>query len=172
MTAATLPRTARISRYVDWLAAERGLRFDATTHAGYDALWRWSCDDLAAFWGSLWDYFGIESPTPYETVLVAPTMPGARWFPGAQLNYARHVLAHADAADAAGHPALVFQNEALLADGQVQTLSWPELRAQVAALAAELKRLGVAPGDRVVAFLPNIPQTIVAFLAVASLGAI
>ena len=161
-----------ILRYTRWLAAERGLHFDSTTHEGYDALWRWSVTDLRAFWGSIWAFSGLQSPTPFETELVDAVMPGARWFPGAQVNYAQHVFSHADAAHAAGHPAIVFQNEAMQARGELQQLAWPELRRQVAALAAALQRMGVQPGDRVAAFLPNIPQTAVAFLAVASLGAI
>lgn len=161
-----------ITRYTDWLARERGLRFDAGSVEGYDALWRWSVTDLRAFWGSIWDYFGVQSPTPYETVLADETMPGARWFPGAQVNYAQHLFSHADAAHAAGHPAILFQNEAMRARGELQTIAWPELRRQVASLAAAMRSLGVQRGDRVVAFLPNIPQTAVAFLACASLGAV
>ena len=99
-------------------------------------------------------------------------MPGARWFPGAQVNYAKHLFGHADAAHAAGHPAIVFANEAMLERGELAQISWPELRRQVASLADALKQMGVQPGDRVCAFLPNIPQTAVAFLACASLGAI
>ena len=162
----------QITRYTDWLARERGLVFDATTHAGYDALWRWSTTELGAFWHSVWRYFGVQSPTPFETVLADAAMPGARWFPGAQVNYAQHLFSHADAAHAAGHPAIVWQNEAMRARGEMTEIAWPELRRQVAALAATLKRLGVRPGDRVAAFLPNIPATIVAFLASASVGAI
>ena len=164
--------TPHITRYTDWLARERGLQFDPTTTAGYDALWRWSVTDLRGFWGSIWDHFGMQSPTPYSTVLEAETMPGARWFVGAQVNYAQHLFSHADAAHAAGHPAIVFQNEAMRARGELQEIAWPELRRQVASLAARLQALGVQRGDRVGAFLPNIPQTIVAFLACASLGAI
>ena len=171
MTTPTLPEP-QILRYTRWLARERGLNFEPTTHAGYDALWRWSVDDLPGFWKSIWDYFGVESPTPFASVLAEPTMPGARWFAGAHVNYARHLFRHADAAHAAGHPAIVFQNEALRARGETVELSWPELRRQVGALATALKGMGVVPGDRVVAFLPNIPQAIVAFLATASLGAI
>ena len=167
----TLPQP-HITRYTDWLAQSRGLHFDATSYEGYDALWRWSVEDLRAFWGSIWDYFEIESPTPYESVLAEEAMPGARWFPGAQVNYARQVFRHADAAHAAGHPAIVFQNEAMQERGALSEISWPELRRQVASLGAELKRMGVQPGDRVCAFMPNIPEAIVAFLAVASLGGV
>jgi acetoacetyl-CoA synthetase len=162
----------QITRYTRWLAKERGLHFDATTTEGYDAMWRWSVNDLDAFWSSVWDYFDLQSPTPRSTVLVEDKMPGAQWFPGAQLNYVQQVFRHADAAHAAGHPAIVFQNERLRERGELQELSWPELRRQVASLAAHLQKLGVGAGDRVVAFLPNTPQTAVAFLAVASLGAI
>jgi acetoacetyl-CoA synthetase len=163
----------QIDRYLRFLRDTRGLAFDVRTTEGYDKLWRWSVNDLRAFWGSIWDCFGIQSPTPYETVLVDETkMPGATWFPGAQVNYTRQVLSHADAAHAAGHPAILFQNEALYERGEVQRIEWPELRERVAALASALARMGVQPGDRVCAFLPNVPQTIVAFLAVASLGAI
>ncbi len=161
-----------IARYTEWLARERGLHFDATTTAGYDALWRWSVDDLSGFWGSIWAYFKLQSPTPHGRVLEAEVMPGARWFSGAQVNYAQHLFSHADAAHAAGHPAIVFQNEAMQARGELQQTAWPELRRQVASLASEFARLGVQPGDRVAAFMPNIPQTVVAFLACASVGAI
>jgi acetoacetyl-CoA synthetase len=161
-----------ITRYTDWLGRERNLPFDAGTAQGYDALWRWSVCDLRAFWGSVWAYFGVESPTPFSTVLENAVMPGARWFPGAQVNYARHLFSHADAAHAAGHPAIVFQNEAMQARGELQQMSWPELRREVAALAGALQRMGVRPGDRVGAYLPNVPQTVVAFLACASLGAV
>jgi acetoacetyl-CoA synthetase len=164
--------TPQILRYTAWLARERGLRFDPTTVEGYDALWRWSVDDLGVFWGTVWDYFGVESPTPVEAVLASAEMPGARWFVGAQVNYAQQVFRHADAAHAAGHPAIVFQNERMQARGELLEVSWPELRRQVASLAAQLKAMGVQPGDRVCAFLPNTPQTAVAFLAAASLGAV
>ena len=154
----------RITLYQDWLARERGLRFDS-----YDALWRWSTTDLHGFWSSIWEYFQVESPTPYRTVLEEPVMPGAVWFPGAQVNYARQALRHAETAHAAGHPAIVFQNERLAAP--VET-SWPELKRQVGAFAAQLRAAGVKPGDRVCAYMPNIPATVVALLASASVGAL
>ncbi len=160
---ALLP-TPRITLYQQWLQAQQGLHFDS-----YDALWRWSTSDLPAFWQSVWDYFGIESPTPHRAVLENPVMPGARWFPGAQLNFARQALRHADAAHAAGHPAIVFQNERLVAPVD---MPWPELVRQVGAFAASLKAAGVQHGDRVCAYLPNTPHTVVAFLACASVGAI
>ena len=94
MTGAAMgARLAGIAAYQDWLRAERGLEF-----ADYEALWRWSTSDLEGFWSSLWRFFAIESPTPWRYVLEAPVMPGARWFPGAQVNFARQALRHADAA--------------------------------------------------------------------------
>ena len=162
----------QILRYTRWLERKRGLTFDPTTTTGYDELWRWSVADLPAFWDSIWHYFDVQSPTPYSQVLVDEVMPGAKWFPGAQVNYAAQVLRHVDAAHAAGHPAIVFQSERLRERGQMQELSWPELQRQVGALAAALKRMGVVPGDRVCAYLPNVPQTVVAFLACASVGAV
>ncbi len=157
------PYTPQIRRYQDGLQAQHGLRFD-----DYDALWRWSTTDLDAFWQSVWDYFDLQSPTPHRAVLAKNVMPGAQWFPGAQVNYARQVLRHVDAAQAAGQPALIGRNER----GERRELSWPALRRQVAALALHMRAQGVQPGDRVAAYLPNIPETIVAFLACASIGAV
>ncbi len=171
----TLPNaidTPQILRYTRWLAAERGLHFDPTTTDGYDALWRWSVTDLAAFWASIWDFSHMQSPTPYTAVLEDEAMPGTRWFPGAQVNYAQKVFSHADAAHAGGHPAIVFQNEAMAERDELQEISWPELRRQVASLAAALKGMGVEQGDRVCAFLPNTPHAAIAFFAIASLGAV
>lgn len=157
----------QITRYQRWLHDTRGLSF-----ADYDAMWRWSVDDLRGFWRSIWDYFEIQSPTAFQTVLVEEKMPGARWFPGAIVNYAQQALRHADGAHAAGHPAIVFADETMLARGELQNLTWRELRQQVASFAAALKRLGVQRGDRVCAYLPNRPETVVVFLACASVGAI
>jgi len=159
----TPPYIPQIRLYQDWLRAQRGLHFDS-----YDALWRWSVTDLNAFWQSIWDYQELQSPTPHRAALVRNTMPGAQWFVGAQVNYAQRVFSHADAADAAGMPAIIAGNER----GARREMAWCELRRQVAALALHLKSQGVQRGDRVAAYLPNIPETIVAFLATASIGAI
>ncbi len=157
------PYVPQIRRYQEWLRAQRGLRFDS-----YDALWRWSCTDLEAFWQSIWDYYGLQSPTPHSAVLSERKMPGARWFEGAQFNYVRQVFRHVDQAHAAGFPALVSRHE----NGGHRELSWTDLRRQVASLALHLRAQGLQPGDRVAAYLPNIPEAIVAFLAVASIGGI
>ena len=166
MSSSTMPHTRRtplMRRYQHWLAQTQGLHFE-----NYDALWRWSVSDLNGFWQSIWDYFEMQSPTPHSAALGCNVMPGAQWFPGAQVNYAQQVLRHVEAAHAAGMPAVIAENEL----GEVTELSWPELRRQVAALALHLKAQGVQPGDRVAAYLPNIPQAIVAFLAVASVGGV
>jgi len=157
-SAETIAR-AKVTHFIDWLARERGLRF-----ADYEALWRWSVDDLEGFWGALWDWLAIPSATPRGQALADARMPGAQWFPGVELNYVDQVFRHATTE----RPAIVFRNEA----GVQREIGWAELRRQVGALAATLRRMGVQRGDRVVAYLPNLPETMVAILAVASLGAI
>lgn len=152
--------TTEIGRYLRWLRENRTLGFE-----GYDELWRWSVGDLEAFWRSVWDFYGVRAHTPPERVLASREMPGARWFPGARLNYAERILA----------PAGDDGEVAIFAHSQTRApseLTFGELREQVARARAGLLRLGVGPGDRVVAYLPNIPETVVAFLAAASLGAI
>ena len=157
------PAIPQIRLYQEWLRAERGLAFD-----DYQSLWEWSVRDLPAFWQSLWDYFALQSPTPHTSVLADPAMPGARWFEGAQVNYARQVFRHVEPAQQAGFAAIISRNE----KGEHCELAWPELRRQAAALALHLKAQGLQPGDRVAAYLPNIPQAMVAFLAVVSLGGV
>ena len=160
MTAAFVPQ---IALYRNWLAEQRGLTF-----AGYEDMRQWSVRDLDGFWRSIWDYYDLQSPTPFAAVITERKMPGAVWFPGAQVNYARQVFRHVEAAEAAGLPAIVSGGE----DGKLIETSWPELRRKAAALALHLKDKGIKPGDRVAAYLPNIPETIIAFLAAASIGAV
>ena len=157
------PQIPQIRLYQDWLARERGLRF-----SDYRALWHWSTTALDAYWQSIWDYFDLQSPTPHRAVLARNTMPGAVWFEGAQVNYAQQVFRHVAPAHAAGQPAILCRNER----GLDRAISWPELRQQVAALALHLQAQGLQPGDRVAAYLPNVPETIVAFLATVSVGGI
>ncbi len=154
-----LQDSSNIRAYMRWLETTRGLRF-----ATYDELWRWSVADLEAFWESLWEYFQIRSVTPYTRVLSSHTMPGARWFEGATLNYVEHVFRRATP----DHPAALFQSERQ----PLTPISWADLERQVASVAAALRGLGVGPGDRVVGYVPNVPQALVAFLAAASLGAV
>ncbi|MDP3413743.1 MAG: acetyl-coenzyme A synthetase N-terminal domain-containing protein, partial [Polaromonas sp.] len=113
------PYTPQIRLYQQWLADQRGLTFDS-----YDALWRWSTTELDAFWQSIWDYFDMRSPTPHTAVLERNVMPGARWFPGAQVNYAQQVFRHVQPAHDAGFMAIVSRNE----KGRHVEMSWPELR--------------------------------------------
>ena len=157
------PFIPQIRLYQNWLEDKRGLRFDS-----YDALWQWSVTDLDAFWQSIWDYFELQSPTPHSAALSDDRMPQAQWFPGAQVNYATQVLRHASAAHAAGMAAIISEDEL----GNVSELSWPELKSQVASLAIRLQEMGVERGDRVAAYLPNIPETIVSCLACVSIGAV
>jgi acetoacetyl-CoA synthetase len=154
-----LVERSRLTEFMRWLEAERGLRFN-----GYDELWRWSVTDLEAFWASIWDFFEVQADGGYDRVLASREMPGAEWFAGTSLNYAEHVFAGKDDAE----PAILHASELR----ELAELSWGELRAQVAAVAAGLRKLGVERGDRVVAYLPNIPEAIVAFLATASIGAV
>ncbi|MFD4599850.1 acetoacetate--CoA ligase [Streptomyces sp. NPDC058464] len=155
--------TSRIADFGRWAARHRGVQA-AHDHTDYGALHRWSTTDLEGFWGAVWEYFGIDADTPYEQVLVENRMPGARWFPGATLNYTHHALRHLrdDA------PAIVAVDET----GAGYEVSGKQLRAQVASVAATLQDLGVKEGDRVVGYLPNTPHAIVAFLAAASIGAV
>ena len=151
-------RTSRVGRWLDWLAAERGLDFE-----GYADAWRWSVSDLAAFWGSVWDHFGVLSGTPAECVLGRDEMPGAEWFPGATLNYAEHAVGRAPVGTAI---VSISETRAPVA------ITGPELADAVARVRAGLRDLGVGRGDRVVAYLPNIAESVVAFLATASIGAV
>jgi acetoacetyl-CoA synthetase len=160
----TPPADARerfvVGRYLEWLSGERGVDL-----AGYDELWRWSVSDLEGFWASVWDFFEVRAHAPYERVLGSREMPGAEWFPGARLNFAAHMVGRAEDLD---RPAVVAYSQSR----ERLELTFGDLREQVARARAGLQRLGIGPGDRVVAYLPNIPETLVAFLATASLGAI
>ena len=159
-------RDAQLTAYRTWLEQTRGLSFD-----GYESLWQWSIDSLEDFWQSIWDYFEITSPTPYTRVLDRRVMPGAKWFEGATLNYTAELFRngrYGSAEDKSTRPAIVFRNEI----GDQPDVSWPELERRVASLAASLVAAGIVAGDRVVAYLPNVPETIVALLAVASIGAV
>ena len=163
----TAPHIPQIRLYQDWLAAQRNLSFD-----NYAALQHWSVTDLSAFWQSIWDYFDLQSPTAHTSVLQGQ-MPTAQWFSGAQVNYAAQVFRHTGAAHAAGLPAVICHDETSLANGlPAREISWPELKRQIATLALHLQAKGVKPGDRVAAYLPNIPEAMVAFLATVSIGGV
>ena len=150
---------ALLTRFRHWLEKEHGRKF-----ASYEELWRWSVTDLEGFWGALWSYFRIESSQPYERVLASRKMPGAEWFSGARINFAQHILRN----ERPGAEALLHLSER----SPLTELSWTELGEKVRVLATELRRLGVHPGDRVAAYLPNIPEAVIAMLATTSIGAI
>ncbi|MBC7106456.1 MAG: acetoacetate--CoA ligase, partial [Firmicutes bacterium] len=153
-------RGCNMSRYMEWVAENKGLRF-----ADYHDLWRWSVTDLEGFWASIWEFFAIKASRPYSRVLAERKMPGARWFEGAELNYAEQVFRHRAAGK---RPALLLQSEIR----PLTEVSWDDLYRQVAAVATALRNMGVRRGDRVVAYVPNIPEAVIAFLACASIGAI
>src|SRR5918992_909456 len=153
--------TTRIGAYLDWLWRERGIRF-----GGYDDLLRWSVSDLDAFWSSVWDYFEVSSETHAGRALAEDVMPGARWFPEAHVNWAEHCLRLAGR---------LGTDTVIVARSQTRdrmVLTADELRSEVARVRAGLQRLGVGRGDRVAAYLPNVPEAVIAVLATASLGAI
>jgi acetoacetyl-CoA synthetase len=151
--------SSRMSAFMRWLEAERGLAF-----ADYHQLWQWSVDEIDEFWRAVWDFFEVQPDGSPEPVLAARQMPGAVWFPNTSLNYAERIFAGKDDAETA----ILHASELRRLDA----VPWGELREQVAAIAAGLRDLGVQSGDRVVAYLPNIPEAIVGFLAAASIGAV
>ena len=145
-------------RYTEWLREHRGLSFDS-----YDELWQWSVGDLDGFWASVAEFFEIRFSEGGEQVLGDRSMPGAEWFPGARVSFAEHVFRGKDDSEVALRHASELR--------ELGEWTWGELRAQTAAIAAGLRALGVGEGDRVAAYMPNIPETVAAFLACASIGA-
>src|SRR5271165_6646994 len=149
---------ATVTRYQRWLADAHGVKTDT-----YEQLWRWSVNELEAFWRSIVEFFELRIDGG-DPVLGAMTMPGATWFPGSRVSYAEHIFAGRDPDAIALHSASELR--------ELSTWSWGELRSHTAAIAAGLRAHGVGRGDRVVAYMPNIPETLSAFLACASIGAI
>ncbi|MBW0009197.1 MAG: AMP-binding protein, partial [Pseudonocardiales bacterium] len=158
---ATVARS-RMAAFRDWLASTRGV-----VVADYDGLWRWSVADLEGFWGAFAEFAGVRFHTAAARVLTEESMPGARWFPGATLSYAEHALAPGPG-KGDDDLAVIFRRE----DGSREQVSFGSLRRRVAAARSALASLGVRRGDRVVALVPSSPDTLVAFLATAGLGAI
>jgi len=159
---------AEMTRFLRWAGERRGRPF-----ADYARLWDWSVDELEDFWAVVWEFCGVRSSRPYERVLDSHRMPGARWFEGAQLNYAQNIvegLLPGCAGSRRDPDRVAVLHASELRD--LSALTWGELTEQVAAAAAGLRSLGVERGDRVVAYMPNIPETLIALLAVASIGAI
>ncbi len=149
----------RMRAYMRWLAERHGVRA-----ATYDELWRWSVGDLDAFWSSIAEYFDVAFHEPPSAVLGRREMPGAQWFEGARLSYPAHVLRDRD------DDAVAIRHASELRP--LAEMTWGELRTLAARIQAGLRARGVGPGDRVVAYMPNIPEAIAAFLAVAGLGAV
>jgi acetoacetyl-CoA synthetase len=177
-----------MTRFMRWAGERRGRTF-----ADYDELWRWSVDELEQFWADVWEFCGVRASQPYERVLASREMPGARWFEGARLNYAENLLRGTLAADGVERPersdrlAVLHCSELRALKGapqdgghpeghkqagDLEEITWGELRELVAAAAGGLRALGVGRGDRVVAYMPNVPETLISLLAVASIGAI
>ncbi len=152
-------QSSRLVQYQNWLAREKGV----VTHE-YTNLWRWSVEHLDVFWQSIWSFFDIQADGEREPALGQRGMPGAEWFPNARLNFAEHVFRGATP----NQPAVIARSE----DVPLQHISWAELERATAALAATLRGWGVGPGDRVASYMPNRPETVIAFLACASIGAI
>jgi len=148
-----------MNTYMNWLKKNKDLHFD-----DYHSLWKWSVNNIEAFWESQWEYFDIQSSKPYTSVLSTHEMPGAKWFEGAEINYTEHIFKNRKKNKAAIIHASEIRN--------TSEITWDELYKETAAMQKTLKDLGVQKGDRVVAYVSNIYETIVAFLASASLGAI
>lgn len=155
---------ARITAFQAWAAEHHG----APADGGYPALHSWSVDELDTFWQAVAEWFEVRFTTPYRSVLADRSMPGAQWFPGATLNYAEHALRASEDPARADDAALLYVDET----HEPTTVTWAELRRQVGALAAELRALGVRPGDRVSGYLPNIPEAVTALLATAAVGGV
>jgi len=151
---------ATMTRFMRWAGERHGVHF-----ADYEELRRWSLEELEEFWADIWEFCAVRASRPYERVLDSRAMPGARWFAGAELNYAENMLLRGRRPE---EVAVLHASELR----PLQELTWGELSEQVASIAAGLRALGVQRGDRVVGYMPNIPETLVAFLASASIGAI
>jgi len=157
-SAESIERT-NLTRYQAWLEENRGLQFE-----GYHDLWRWSVSDVEAFWSSLVEFLGVRFSKPPDRVLGDGAMPGAKWFPGGRLSYAEHMFAGKDPSSLA----IQYASESR----ELSCMTWGELRALTASIAAGLRASGVGEGDRVAAYMPNIPETVAALFACASIGAI
>ena len=152
-------QSSHLYAYKQWLAETHQLHFES-----YERLWQWSIDNIEDFWVSICDYFKVIFHTPYKNVISSYDMPGVKWFDGAKLNYTEHIFRNYKE----GQTAIIFGHES----GSIKHITWKELKLKVASMALYLKEQGVSKGDRVVAFLPNVPEATISFLAVNSIGAI
>lgn len=151
--------SSHLAAYINWLNEKKGLSFSS-----YDQLWEWSVSETRDFWESVYHYFEVISHSSYSEVHSDDPMPDTRWFEGATINYAEHIFRNAST----DYPAIIFKSE----EQETMEISWQELIQQVSSLAAYFRSLGVQPGDRVAAFIPNIPEATVAFLATCAIGAV
>ena len=150
---------SNMKKFMMWLEETRGLHFET-----YEELWEWSVTSIEGFWSAIWHFYEVQAATPYDEVLKNKRMPGTKWFPGATLNFAQHIFRN----DAGSKPAIIYETE-IRPQGK---MTWAELKKNAAAIAAYLKSLGIEPGDRVAAYVSNIHETVAAFLACASIGAV
>ena len=146
---------------MNWLHENHSLEFTS-----YDEFWNWSISDLNFFWQTIWDYFELKSETKFDKILEEEKMPGASWFPGASINFVDEIFRYADK-----FPDKLSVSSVSETFGE-ETLTWTELKTKTGSLAAELRRVGIKKGDRVVAVLPNTPHALISFYATASIGAI
>lgn len=154
---------SNIAAFIRWLNANERV---SGVH-DYQSLWEWSTTEIEDFWAAIWDYFEVESTTPYDQVLDTREMPGGQWFAGARVNYVEHLLRYAKQA---GPDEVVFHHAS--ETRPIAGMTWHELAAQVRVAATKLRALGLGPGDRVVSYLPNVPETAVAMMATVAIGAI
>ncbi|RDW21097.1 acetoacetate--CoA ligase [Oceanobacillus arenosus] len=150
---------SNLYHYMAWLKQHKNLVFN-----DYSSLWKWSVSDIEAFWESIMQYTDIHTKNAYTSVLSTHTMPGAQWFSGESINYTEHIFRNRDE----NKPAIIHTSETR----KSSEATWKQLYQDTAALQQTLKNLGVKKGDRVVAYIANIYESVVAFLATASLGAI
>jgi acetoacetyl-CoA synthetase len=153
---------SNLKKFTQWLPADTHQSFE-----NYESLWRWSVADLEGFWGSLWRYFDVISDTPYKQAVSGPDMQHSRWFEGARTNYAEHALRYERAAKPGE---VVFQHSTEIRP--LASMSWQELGGRVRTLATKIRALGIQPGDRVVSYMPNVPETAIAMLATVAVGAV
>jgi acetoacetyl-CoA synthetase len=154
-----LRERSNVALFMRWLRATRQLPV-----RDYHALWQWSVDDIAGFWQALWDYFEVQSATPYREVLSGREMPGCQWFSGSSVNFAEHLLRNARPEEIALHAYSEIEPP--------RKVSWQQLTQQVQVLAARMRAMGVVPGDRVACYMPNIPEAVIALIAATSIGAV
>jgi acetoacetyl-CoA synthetase len=150
---------SNVVAFMHWLEDNKDLSF-----SDYDALWQWSVDSLEDFWQCMWEYFEVESPTAYTAVLEERVMPGAKWFPGAKVNFIREIMRRSRP----GETAIQYLSEI----SPLRSISWDELASSVRILAGSLVKMGVKPGDRVAAYIPNTPESTIGLFACVSIGAV